>query len=102
MSTVKSLPDAKAMLQKKIEEYTQFQWLALMPCWLPGVLSAVNRTPTVPGREGYVLAFRLGMFVLGVTCFVIMRVKIGKMKAILARLENPEAQAEQRPPIPIP
>jgi hypothetical protein len=102
MSAVNSLPNAKEVLQKKITEYTQFQWLALMPCWLSGVLTAVNRTPTVPGREGYVLAFRLGMFVLGIVCFTAMRIKIGKMKAELASLENPPLEVEQRPPIPAP
>ncbi len=102
MSAVHTLPDAKAALQKKLDEYTQFQWLALMPCWLPGVLNLVNRTPTVPGREGYVLAFRIGMFVLGIACFTAMRVKIGKMKAELARLENPLPEGEQYPPIPVP
>lgn len=102
MSAVNSLPDAKVALQKKIDEYSQFQWLALMPCWLPGVLNVVNRTPTVPGREGYVLAFRIGMFVLGIGCFTYMRVKIGKMKAELVRLENPQPETEQHPPIPVP
>ena len=88
-------------LQKKIEEYTQFQWLALMPVWLPGILGLVNRTPTVPGREIYVLMFRVGMIVFGVFCFTMMRLQIKKMKARLARLEAP-ASTVVRPPIPDP
>jgi hypothetical protein len=99
---VKQAPqDEKSRLQKKIEEYTQFQWLALMPVWLPGILSAVNRTPTVPGREIYVLLFRVGMIVFGIVCFTIVRLQIKKMKAQLAHLENPVNNVAG-PPIPDP
>ncbi|MBW3636584.1 MAG: hypothetical protein KY445_08990 [Armatimonadetes bacterium] len=94
--------DEKTKLQKKIEEYTQFQWLALMPAWLPGILSLVNPTPTVPGREGYVLMVRVGMIVFGIVCFALVRAKIKKMKAQLERLENPSGVTIPKPPIAAP
>lgn len=106
MATKKSSsPMTKEQLEKKIAEHNQFQWLALMPAWLPGVLGSVNRTPTVPGREIYVLLFRVGMIVLGLVAFATMRLQIKKMKAQLARLENPSADdagSVAKPPIPDP
>jgi hypothetical protein len=81
--------DEKTKLKKQIDEYSQFQWLALMPAWLPGILDLVNPTKTVPGREGYVLMFRIGMILFGVVCFILVRSKIKKMKAQLEKLENP-------------
>ena len=97
----KAPQDEKTRLQKKIEEYTQFQGLALMPVWLPGILSLVNRTLTVPGREIYVLLFHVGMIVFGVFCFAMVRLEIKKMKAQLAQLETPTSTIA-RPPIPDP
>jgi hypothetical protein len=85
MTKVNKAPlDEKAKLQKQLDEYNQFQWLALMPVWLPGILNAINRTPITPGREIYVLLFRVGFILLGIIAFVAMRVKIGKLKAQLA------------------
>jgi hypothetical protein len=93
----------KAKLEKKIAEYSQYQWLTLMPAWMPGVLSVINPTPTVPGREFYVLLFHVGSLVFGIGCFVLVRAKIKNMKARLARLENPDSIAPTNaPPIPDP
>ena len=88
-------------LRKQIAECTQYQWLALMPAWLPGVLNAVNHTKTVPGREGIVAAFHLGMIVFGIVCFILVRGRIASMKKRLAQLES-QTNRPLPPPIPRP
>jgi hypothetical protein len=92
--------DEKGKLQKKLDEYTQYQWLALMPAWLPGILRLVNHTKTVPGREMYVLMFHVGMIAFGIICFTVVRLQMKKLKAQLAQMENPIAVMP--PPIPEP
>jgi hypothetical protein len=101
MTKVKPPQDEKVSLQKKIEEYTQYQWLALIPIWLPGILSLIHRTPTVPGREMYVLLFRIGMIIFGIICFVMVRRQIKKLKVQLAQIEAPPSIVAG-PPIPDP
>jgi hypothetical protein len=88
--------DEKSRLQKKIEDYTQFQWLVFIPVWVPGILKFVNPTPTVPGREIYVLLFHIGTVVFSIVAFVLIRLQIKKLKRKLALLENP-AGVETKP-----
>ncbi len=89
-------------LRKQISEYTQYQWLSLMPAWMPGALSALNHTKTAPGREGIVAAFDLGMIVFGIVCFILVRGRISSMKKRLAQLElqtSPPVSPLTAPPI---
>lgn len=94
--------DEKSRLQKKIEEYTQFQFLAFIPVWVPTILQFVNPTPTVPGREIYVLLFNIGTLILAIVAFVLIRRHIKKLKRQLELLENPASEEAKpfEPPLP--
>jgi len=101
MSPFSSSPE-QDKLRKQITDYTQYQWLALMPAWLPGVLNVVNHTKTAPGREGIVLLYHAGMLIFGIACFICVRVRLSGFKRRLAQLEADERARRMPPPPPIP
>lgn len=94
--------DECSKLKKKIESYTQFQWLVFIPVWMPGILRLVNHTLTTPGREVYVLLFNVGSLLFAVVAFAVIRLQIKKLKARLARLENLDGaeKGQFEPPLP--
>ncbi len=88
--------DEKTKLEKKIQEYNLFQWLALMPSWLPYVMDLFNRTPPAPVREIHVLVLRVGLAIFSLVCFAVVGMKIKKMQARMVEIEIGESRRRNR------
>lgn len=98
---IAALAQQKEALEKKHAGLAQYQYLCWFPVWIPLITNAVRPTPTVPGREIYVLWFHIGSFVFSLVSWVALRIYLGKLKKQIAALDAQITPPTDRPKPPI-
>jgi len=88
--------DESAGIRKKIDDSNKYQWLVFIPLWLVTILQMIFPARTIPVPEIYILFLDVGALLFSVIAFIAIRLRVRKLRDILAQLEKTENYIPKR------
>lgn len=85
-----------AKIRKKIDDCNRYQWLVFIPLWLVTILQMIFPARTIPIPEIYILFLDVGALLFSVIAFIAIRLRVKKLRDILAQLEKTENYIPKR------
>ena len=88
--------DEESRLRKKIDDCNKYQWLVFIPLWVVTLLQMIFPARTIPVPEIYILFLDVGALLFSVIAFIAIRLRVKKLRDILAQLEKTENYIPKR------
>ena len=88
--------EESAGIRRKIDDCNKYQWLVFIPLWVVTLLQMIFPARTIPVPEIYILFLDVGALVFSVIAFIAIRLRVKKLRDILAQLEKTENYIPKR------